>query len=401
MGRHTGTSTRENGSNSLEKEDVFDVVMLGAGVHGCCAAYWLAKAGKRTLLIEQFPIPHSRGSSGGQSRIIRTANYMGSELTPLMKRTYFMWKEIEAEIGEELVVNAPLCMVSAPTSKFDIDKIHTSIAAGGNTPEALDIDVVNDRYRTSFPKHFTAVVDPGAGVLRADKCLLALQKLFLKNGGTFWDGWPVTQIEPGPCVLISGPKGTVQTRGVAICAGPWAGRLLRPLDIHIPLRTEKVGVYYWRVGRKSKDLTQYPRYIFIDKSSIENQFYALPALEYPGLVKLCIHHGVDADPDERDLCDMTPVLEKCKKYVENFFWDLYPEPVIKEACMYTTTPDNNFVLDRHPIHSNIVFACGFSGTGFKLGPVCGKAVSDLLHGKTPEQDFSKFAYNRFVTTSKL
>ncbi|XP_042857307.1 peroxisomal sarcosine oxidase-like [Penaeus japonicus] len=117
-------------------------------------------------------------------------------------------------------------------------------------------------------------------------------------------------------------------------------------------------------------------------------------------MKVCYHAGPQTDPDERDKVDMSAIQRKAEEYVEKFFPCLEPKPSVVESCMYTVTPDESFVLDRHPLHHNLVFGAGFSGTGFKIAPACGKALARMAMGLQPQLDFSPFGFSRF-NRSKL
>nr|XP_027230269.1 peroxisomal sarcosine oxidase-like [Penaeus vannamei] len=375
-----------------------EVVVVGGGVMGSSAAHYLAEYGRDTVLIDQFPLPHTRGSSGGHTRITRLANYGDPALTAIMKESFDRWLQLERQSGVNLFRPAPLLAVGSVSSGntgHELDNVTASIHASGSTPEALDVASANQRFRTSFPSNYRAVVDPSAGVLMADKCLKTLQSLFTSNGGRVLDGWPVTSISPGDTVELRGPKGRVRAKAAVICPGPWAGPLLGRLGVQVPVRAEKIGVYYWKL-RDPKT----PAFTFIDLSSPENHFYALPDYEYPGYMKLCYHAGLRTDPDQRDKVDMSTVQRKAEEYVKRFFPCLEPKPSVVESCMYTITPDNNFVLDRHPQHHNLVFGAGFSGTGFKIAPACGEALAKMAMGSQPQLDFSSFSLDRFYR-SKL
>lgn len=370
-----------------------EVAVVGGGVMGLSAAHCLAAYGRDTVLMDQFPLPHTRGSSGGHTRITRLANYGDPALTSIMKDSFDRWLQLEHQSGVNLFRPAPLLTVGSMSSENTenvLDNVMTSIHVSGSTPEALDVDTANQRFRTSFPDNYKAVVDPSAGVLMADKCLKTLQNLFLNNGGRVLDGWPVTSITPGETVELRGPKGRVRAKAAVLCPGPWAGPLLGRLGVQIPVRAEKIGVYYWKV-RDPKT----PVFTFIDLSRSENHFYALPDYEYPGYIKLCYHAGLRADPDERDKVNMSTVQRRTEDYVKRFFPCLEPKPSVVESCMYTITPDNNFVLDRHPKYHNLVFGAGFSGTGFKIAPACGDALAKMAMGLQPQLDFSSFTLGRF------
>ncbi|PIK40528.1 putative peroxisomal sarcosine oxidase [Apostichopus japonicus] len=156
----------------------------------------------------------------------------------------------------------------------------------------------------------------------------------------------------------------------------------------------RINVCYWR--EKFGDFDKMP--CVIDDSTGEKHVYLLPMHEYPGLVKIAYHSGIDCDPDRRD--EHAPTDDREVKIIQRFINNYLPgidgnKPVITESCMYTVTPDWELVLDHHPSHPNIVIGCGFSGHGFKLAPVVGKILSELATGQEPSYDISALRISRF------
>jgi len=152
-----------------------------------------------------------------------------------------------------------------------------------------------------------------------------------------------------------------------------------------------VAVLYYRV--RDPALGQM---VFVAAEAGEDQhFYGLPAHEYPGLFKVAAHFGRACDPDARDAVDISDVTRRCAGFVARHFPCLDPEPCVEEACMYTVTPDDTFVLDAVPGRPNIVYACGFSGTGFKMAPAVGKLLSQLLTSQPLDHDITAFSAQRF------
>jgi len=126
--------------------------------------------------------------------------------------------------------------------------------------------------------------------------------------------------------------------------------------------------------------------------------WGLPFFEYPGLVKVAYHGGHETDPSQRDVSIRSAddrYLEIAVNFVRTHLRGLEPTPSISEPCMYTLTPDNNFILDRHPKWKNIIIGAGFSGHGFKLSPVVGKVLAELAAGRTPSYCLDPFLIGRF------
>lgn len=370
-----------------------DVIVVGAGVHGSSAALHLARAGKKTVLLEQFTVPHSRGSSHGQTRIIRRTNFGTPSLSPLLEDSYRQWEAIQAEAGEVLLRPSPLLVLGTKEKQPLMEKMAKSAKESGNAPMWISPAIANNMFGLGCGSDTLAFIDSSGGVLMADKCVATLQRLFRAAHGMLLDGWPVDEIkvERDGSVEVRGQRGRVRATSLVLCPGPWAAPLLAKVGVQIPVRVERVSVLYWRVKDTNKTSTT----SFLDVSDDRGHFYGLPDIEYPGLVKLCFHGGPEVHPEWRDKGDSTEIRERVMEYVQKKFPCLEPRPAIEESCMYTTTPDEEFILDRHPKYKNIVFAAGFSGTGFKIGPVVGKILSQLALGHPPSYDLSEFSLSRF------
>lgn len=370
-----------------------DVVVVGAGVHGSSAALHLARAGRKTVLLEQFTVPHSRGSSHGQTRIIRKTNFGTPALAPLLEDSYRQWETIQAEVDEVLLRPSPLLVLGTKEKEALMEKMANSVREAGHAPQWLAPAHVNNMFGLGCGDDTMAFLDPSGGVLMADKCVGALQRLFRAANGTLLDGWPVDEIkvEQDGSVVVKGQRGRVRATSLVLCPGPWAAPLLAKIGVQIPVRVERISVLYWRV----KDPHRTSSTSFVDVSDDRGHFYGLPDIEYPGLVKLCFHGGPEVHPDQRDKGDFAEIRERVMLYVKEKFPCLDPQPAIEESCMYTTTPDEECVIDRHSKYKNIVFSAGFSGTGFKIGPAVGRVLCQLTLGHPPPCDLSAFSLSRF------
>ncbi|XP_052700155.1 peroxisomal sarcosine oxidase-like isoform X4 [Crassostrea angulata] len=314
---------------------MYDVVVVGAGIEGSATAYNLAKNGQKTLLLEQFPLPHSRGSSHGQSRITRVEYGEDDHYAVMMKEGGKLWLSLERESGTSLLVNCGCLSVSKQGNSYMKATI-SSLSRNGIKYDILTPGDLRDRYpMLSLPPDYVGVFDYSGGVLRADKALRAFQT-----------------------VLIL--------------------------------------VLYWKEKKDGEfSAGRFPAFRNIRENG---GVYALPSLEYPGHAKVCYHDGPETDPDSRDMADTGRILSTMKSYVREHLPSLQDPPSIVEPCMYTNTPDKQFILDHHPIHRNIIIGAGFSGHGFKLAPVVGKILSELAMDKTPSYDLTPCRIDRFSST---
>ncbi|KAL8614495.1 hypothetical protein ACOMHN_067234 [Nucella lapillus] len=384
--------------------EVFDAIVIGAGVEGSSSAYSLVKQELSTLLLEQFHLPHSRGSSHGQSRIIRYA-YQQDFYTQMMLDAFPLWHALAQEADQQLFRECGVLNLG-PTGGPFLTSTASAMGRHGKDFDWISSSQLTQRYpMMQYSPPMAGVLDPKGGILHADKALAAFWKVFRQWGGVLLDGEPVTAITPGnPLVTVTTAKGQYSAKKVVLATGPWTLKLLKPLGVHLPFKTSRVTVMYWKEKEENMhSADRFPCFINGMEDEGGDHIYGLPSDEYPGFVKVCLHSGVEADPDNRDsLVDDTAIRRKTMKYVHTHLPHLQATPGIVETCMYTSTPDSNPVIDYLPKYKNVIIAAGFSGHGFKLAPVVGKAVSELVMGRPLTYNMAPFAVSRFTRpNSKL
>ncbi|OWF42685.1 peroxisomal sarcosine oxidase-like isoform X2 [Mizuhopecten yessoensis] len=399
--------TNDNGAflNSRNKDDsihvmtedlVYDVIIVGAGIVGSYTAYHAKRTGKSTLLLEQFPLPHSRGSSHGQSRTIRSAYGDLEYYTQMMTKAFRMWNELEDQSRQTLFRQTGLLCIGQKGTKY-LDKTTDCLRKNKTPFRRLDYEEFNKAFpMLSYPSEVGgAVVDYSAGLLLAGRALTAVQNQYLKLGGLLHDGEKMTEIIPGEVIKVKTEARLYQAKAVVLCVGPWAKKVLTKLGLDVPLQTQKIKVCYWKEKTPGTFSSRHFPVFSQLKAIGPHLVYGVPCDEYPDLVKVCLHYGPTVDPDYRDTANDRWVEDALQKYVKEHIPGLEPYPVITESCIYTNTPDEDFVLDRHPFYNNIIIGAGFSGHGFKLAPVVGEILATMAAGKTPEQDMTYFCLNRF------
>ncbi|XP_059483200.1 peroxisomal sarcosine oxidase-like [Neocloeon triangulifer] len=393
--------------------DRFDYVVVGAGIEGSWTAYQLirAKSKPSVLLLDQFTLPHNRGSSHGQSRIIRHA-YAESFHAAMMPPSYEEWFQLEKDSGEHLFVQKPLLCVADETGfdvlgktiaslKLEQKKPGSKISFKELTPEEL----AREFPQAIFPKDRRAFVEYSAGILFADKCLLAVQSQFKKLGGVLRDGFAVTKIEPGRIVKINGSfrgkEVTVAADKVALCPGPWAKKMIEPLlrNQSLPVKAFRVPVFYWKIKENGCGAID-----VIYKDRGVGDFWSIPEIEYKNMVKYSSNVILfEIDPDERDLRADQSVPPELAEHLRNHFPGIEETPSITETCIYTMTPDEISIIDVIPGSDNIAYACGFSGSGFKKAPSVGLMLQQLLNPADKKIfDMAPFSLSRFsINKNKL
>jgi sarcosine oxidase/L-pipecolate oxidase len=376
------------------------VCVIGGGIIGSWAALHLAEAGAQTTLIEQFPLPHTRGSSHGLSRAFR---FLGELELGRLDYSLTRWLAMQEAIGETLFVNTGLLNFGEPGDPA-LDRYMNVLREGERPVEWLDNEAIATRFpMLSYSENWGAAFDPNGGILVAHRCLSAVQSKFLELGGNIVTGC-VKSLESqearGIAIELSThDKDAVDSRSydrAVICAGPWTAKLVPQLETH--LTSLLTPVTYWHDPTGSYSVSSGFPIIFNARLT---DIYGLPSYEYPGLVKMLYHGGPESDPDRRDLASSKSYVKKVKRYVREHLPLLdYKKPAIRETCMYTMMSDGTPVIDR--LDTNTVIGCGFSGSGFKHSPATGLMLAALALGQDEAipRDFraDRYALARLQTT---
>ena len=335
-----------------------EVVVVGGGVMGTATAWALARTGVEVLLLERFEIGHRRGSSHGRSRIFRLS-YNEARYVRLAKHARALWREAEAEAGQELLRITGGLDVGAGAESHA-----ATLAACGVPFERLDASEVAGRFPgVTIPPDVPAIFQPDAGIVLADRAVQAFARAASSGGAEVRESTRVTAIEPGDDrVRILTDAGELRARVAVITAGAWARTLLATAGIDLPVRPTRETVAYLRAE------TPIP-------SVVEWSQPAAYGLVDPEIgIKVGEHHaGRDTDPD-REEGPAPASLERLRRWVAERFPAADPEPVAAETCLYTNTADESFILERR---GPIVIGSPCSGHGFKFAPAIGERLAEL------------------------
>jgi sarcosine oxidase len=331
-----------------------DVVVVGGGVMGLAVAWALRRAGREPLVLEQFRVGHSRGSSHGAGRIFRLA-YVEPEWVRLAQKALGLWRELELESGEALLELTGL--VDMP---LDAGVLVATLDACGATHELLDPGEVERRFGIATTCA-EVVFQPEAGIVRADRALLALcasahvreearvHALAPQQGG----------------VVVETDEGAIEASVAVVAAGAWSKPLLAEAGIDLPVVPTRETVSYFELPGEG------PVPSVIDYRN--RVAYALTA--GPGLIKVGVHHsGPPTDPDVPGAPDEA-IARYAADWAASTFRLARPEPAAVETCLYTSTADTRFVVERH---GPVVVCSACSGHGFKFAPAVGRRVAELV-----------------------
>jgi monomeric sarcosine oxidase len=359
----------------------YDVIVLGVGGIGSAALAELARRGARAIGLDRFRPPHDRGSSHGRTRMIRQAYFEHPDYVPLVTRALAQWRELEKRSGRRLFFPTGLLQVG-PEDGFVVGGVLASARKFQLPVEKLSAADAESRFSGfRVPQGMCALVEASAGYLRVEDCVAAHLEDALRAGAALETDVVVSswRADAGG-VRVETSRGAYAAARLIVAAGAWSGTLLS--EIGVPLVVRRKPQYWFAADdplyRADRGC---PAFLF---ELPTGTFYGFPRLDDWGL-KAARHSGGEAiaDPsrldrgvDAIDLDLVTAFLQSCLPGVSRSLVD-------HSACMYTMSPDEHFLLDRHPVYPAVCFAAGLSGHGFKFAPVLGEALADMaLTGET-------------------
>ncbi len=370
-----------------------DVVVVGVGAMGSMAAWRLAARGARVLAFDQFEPPHDRGSSHGESRIIRTAYFEGPDYVPLVRRSFALWRQLEAESGASLLTMTGDLMIGTRATSV-ITGALASAAAYGLAHEVLDAAEIARRYpQYRLAPGEMAVYEEDAGFLRPEDAVAAAVGRAEALGATVRRCAPVEGIAvdaTGVEVVAAGRA--YHARHVVVSVGSWLGRLLPGL--RLPLQVERQVVAWFPVD--TPDLYTPRRFpVFLWELDGGRRYYGFPSLD-GATMKMAVHHeGATVDPDTIDRTIGPGDLEPLYEHIRTRMSGVVPEAARAQVCMYTNTPDEHFLVGSPPGLPSVTLLGGYSGHGFKFAPVMGEIAADLALDGGTRHPIGLFAPDRF------
>ena len=355
--------------------DVVDAIVIGVGGFGSSALYHLARRGVDVIGIDQFEVAHDRGSSHGETRIIRQAYFEHPDYVPLLKRASELWHALQLESGLQLYEECGLLLAGCP----DGEVVHGAKLAARQ--HDLDIEEVNpaaarQRFRGfRFPRGFAVVHEPQAGFLLVEDCVRAHINQAVSHGAQLRLNENVVSWESDTrTVRVRTERAEYEAAVLVVTAGAWAGRILESL--RLPLRVLRKVLLWHRVLNADYHLEHGAGTFFVEMP--EGQFYGFPSTD-GRVLKIAEHTGGELidDPAAPDRRLHSGDVGSVATFLAQVMPGVNPQPERHAVCMYTVTPDQHFIVDRHPHFPNVVYGAGFSGHGFKFTSVIGDVLADL------------------------
>lgn len=371
----------------------WDVIVVGCGGVGSAALHFAAREGASVLGLERFEPVHDKGSSHGETRVIRLSYFEHPDYVPLLRRAYELWAELERDAGKRLYVETGLLQVG-PRTGVVVPGVLESADRHGLDVDLLDVATVSTRFpQFSVADDWLTVFERRAGVLFVEECVRASLDLALDAGARLEAATAVTAIRPdGDGFRVETSRGVHRARRVILSAGAWTSQLIPDLP---PLEVVRKSLFWFEAGARVPRADHGGPAFFFETPA--GMFYGFPALGREEL-KVAEHTGGETLVDP--LVVDRSVREDEQLRIETFLERHLPGaagPLIRHStCLYTRSPDEHFLVGEVPGTPGLFLAAGLSGHGFKFASVLGEWLARSALDLSPRVDPTFLSPKRFT-----
>lgn len=353
---------------------------MGLGGTGSAALRFLAEGGHEAVGFERFAIGHANGSSHGESRIIRYT-YPDPLYTQMMADAYPLWDDLQKRSKMDLFVKCK-GLYFGPESHQDILNVERSLLAANLPYAKFSAEAAVRRWPAfRFEEHEVAIFQEASGFLRSTDCIKANIQLAREAGAVVIEEAQIESIED----LSS------RYDAVIVSAGAWIGQLIP----NLPLRVTRQQLVYLGIEKNRERFDPGNCPVWIDAGF---NFYGFPSDGRIDGVKVSSNDkGEVVAPDSVERRVDEGYIDQVRRYAAHRFPDLNLTVTFSQVCLYTNTPDEDFLIDRVPGLNNTWCVSGCSGHGFKFTVLLGKIAAGLAEGKPYEKMGDRFSMKRFFS----
>ena len=377
----------------------YSLAIVGGGINGLCAAYnAIKRAISPVVLIEQFNLGHNRGSSHGHSRITRSA-YTSEDYVRLMQVAHKQaLPDLERDLGTQLIYPTEGCFFGPADSKYDA--YAEAVSRVGVDCTEISVEEARKKYpQFRFNNIRGVLLDRTAGLIDASNVISHLSQ-YVRERIDVIEDTEVKHIDlGGKQITLNTSVGQFCTNSAILTAGPWAKKLIPELSPVVSVARQVIAYVKLAASPESHQLGQFPVWGNLHGEGSLG-YYGLPEFGQPG-IKVAKHviWGRDDDPDRPEEPSQEEI-EELSNFVAECFEPPLEEIVNLETCHYTNTDDEDYIIDQHPENESCIIGSGFSGHGFKLGPVTGRTLVDLATDGEPSIEAFTRAQGRFALGKK-
>lgn len=383
--------------------------MIGLGAMGAATAFQLGKRGADVIGIDRYCPPHAFGSSWGDTRITRQAIGEGMAYVPLVRRSHEIWRELETVTGVGILEPTGMLIMQSVSHAVST---HGAADFVGSTVAAARVHSIEhhefntDQLRSIFPQFnirepHRGYYEPGGGFVRSEAAVRAQLQLAKHYGAQLKTNEHVLDIrDSGSGIQVATDKGAYRSDRVVVAAGPWIPGLLpvlRPI-----LRRYRQILYWFEIVDSYEALLPDHFPTFISMSGVAGgPVYGFPAIDgRAGGLKIATEQ-YDVEAESPDLMDRNVGVDATSRMFQNQVRNLVPgigpKALRTHTCLYTVTPDFDFIIDQAPEMPNVTIVSACSGHGFKHSAAVGESIAQLVTTGNSDLDLSSFRLDRFTS----
>jgi sarcosine oxidase len=370
------------------------VIVLGLGGIGSAAAYWASRRlGDEVLGLEQFELGHGNGGSEDHSRIIRLS-YHTPGYVELAKAAYEAWAGLEDDSGEKVILRTGGLDLAPADASIGLDDYRSSMTAAGVAFEELDAsDVMRQWPQWRLGDDVTALFQEQSGIAMASRANASHRRMAREHGAELVaTNEVVSVVEGADGVIVETAEGTYEADHLLVAAGAWTNRVTGHLGVTFPLEvTQEQVVYLDPTDPDAFAPHRFPIWIWMDEPS----FYGFPVFGEPAVKVAWDRCELVTTPETREFEPRADVTATLRDFVARHLPQADQGVHLSKTCLYTLTPDRDFILDRLPGSERVTVAVG-AGHAFKFASVLGSILVDLALDGVTDQDISPFTADRAI-----
>jgi sarcosine oxidase len=370
--------------------ETYDLAIVGLGALGSSTAWHAARRGLSVIGLEQFELGHENGASHDSSRILRHS-YHTPEYVDLTFAAYDDWADLEAATGDSFVTVTGGIDLFPHGAVIGIDDYTSSMTARGVAHEILDVDEARSRWpQIALPDDTRVLFQERTAIVPAARGVAAMQRQATSYGAILRDRTAVRAIVPrGDAVDLMTDGGTVSAARVVVSADAWTSALLAPLGCDLPLTvTEEQVTYFTPADPEPFRPGRFPVWIWMDEPS----YYGFPTYGEDTVKAAQDCGGPTVTPDSRSFVEDDSMRHRLGTFMAATFPGSGPATRSKR-CLYTLTPDRDFVVSRVPGHPQVTVGLG-AAHGYKFAATFGRLLTDVAVDGTTSADISAFGLDR-------
>ena len=376
------------------KKNIYDVIIIGLGAMGSAASYYLSKNGVKVLGLDTYEPPHKLGSSHGHTRVIREAYHEGTSYVPIVKRAYELWNELDHEIEDKLILEYG-GMYLGDDGKY--------LSDAKKSAKKYDIPIkefsskeIKEKYNIlNPPNNFKGLLENRSGAVFPEKAISNFLSKSINNGSSHnYNEKVIGWGKQSKFYKVETDKNNYFAEKLIFSSGAWIKNLVPSLKL--PVKIERQ-VLFWFDPIKDKDRFHYSN-MPNTGWDLDNgmEFYTQPNIENKGFKVAMHHNGKFISENDLNRESNADDLSIVKNFLEEYIPLANGKLIDSRVCVYTNTPDLDFIIDFYPNDENIIICSPCSGHGFKFTPAIGEICSELVINNGTNYDLSEFSIKRLM-----